>query len=113
MPLCHGAGGLAAHYRFGARTGGSNLLIGGAFLLLALLFGAGTIRILQLMPMAALGVLLVFAGAQLGLAVLDMRQRSEFFVVLLMVGVALAFNLAWAFGLGIVVAWVLRRGVEV
>ena len=27
IPLCHGAGGLAAHYRFGARTGGSNLMI--------------------------------------------------------------------------------------
>ena len=28
IPLCHGAGGLAAHYRFGARTAGSNLIIG-------------------------------------------------------------------------------------
>lgn len=35
IPLCHGAGGLAAHYRFGARTGGSNLMIGALFLLLA------------------------------------------------------------------------------
>lgn len=113
MPLCHGAGGLAAHYRFGARTGGSNLLIGGMFLLLALLFGTGVLHILQLMPMAVLGVLLVFAGSQLGLTVLDMRERSDFFVVLLMVGVALAFNLAWGFGVGIVVAWLLRRGVTV
>jgi len=27
MPLCHGAGGLASHYRFGARTAGSNLIV--------------------------------------------------------------------------------------
>ena len=32
MPLCHGAGGLAAHYRFGARTVGSNLIIGAIFM---------------------------------------------------------------------------------
>jgi hypothetical protein len=41
MPLCHGAGGLAAHYRFGARTAGSNLIIGLIFLLLALFPGHG------------------------------------------------------------------------
>ena len=39
MPLCHGAGGLAGHYRFGARSAGSNLIIGTAFMLLVLLFG--------------------------------------------------------------------------
>ncbi|WP_018124943.1 putative sulfate/molybdate transporter [Desulfovibrio oxyclinae] len=113
MPLCHGAGGLAAHYRFGARTGGSNIIIGAIFLALAILFGAGILNILHLLPMAALGVLLIFAGAQLGLTILDMRQRDELFVILVMVGVALAFNLAWAFGVGLLVAWVLRRGVSI
>lgn len=28
FPMCHGAGGMAAHYRFGARTGGSDIMIG-------------------------------------------------------------------------------------
>ena len=37
MPMCHGAGGVAAHYRFGARTGGSNLMIGVLFLIIALI----------------------------------------------------------------------------
>ena len=41
IPMCHGAGGLAAHYRFGARTAGSNLYVGGIFLVLALLCGHG------------------------------------------------------------------------
>jgi len=26
FPMCHGSGGLAAQYRFGARTGGQTLL---------------------------------------------------------------------------------------
>jgi len=35
IPLCHGAGGLAVHYRFGARTGGSNIMIGLLFVAIA------------------------------------------------------------------------------
>ncbi|WP_147820648.1 putative sulfate/molybdate transporter [Salidesulfovibrio onnuriiensis] len=110
MPLCHGAGGLAAHYRFGARTGGSNLIIGGLFLLLALLLGAGIIHVLRVMPLAALGVLLIFAGVQLGLTILDLKSRDELFVTLCMVGVTLGTNLAWAFGAGLFLAFVLKRG---
>jgi len=62
IPMCHGAGGLAAHYRFGARTAGSNLIIGGVFVLLALIFGENIVAILKLLPFSLLGVLLVFAG---------------------------------------------------
>ncbi len=58
MPLCHGAGGLAAHYRFGARTGGSNLIIGLIFMLLAVLLGPHTLSAVNLIPMSILGVLL-------------------------------------------------------
>ncbi|KAB1443098.1 putative sulfate/molybdate transporter [Pseudodesulfovibrio senegalensis] len=110
MPLCHGAGGLAAHYRFGARTAGSNLLIGGGFLVLALGLGAGALLVLRLIPLAALGVLLVFAGVQLGLAIMDLRKRSDMFVTLAMCGIALGLNLAWAFGAGLGLALVLRKG---
>jgi len=35
MPMCHGTGGLAAHYRFGARTGGAPIMIGAIFMILA------------------------------------------------------------------------------
>ncbi|MGD8924396.1 MAG: putative sulfate/molybdate transporter, partial [Syntrophobacterales bacterium] len=55
IPMCHGAGGLAAHYRFGARTAGSNLIIGGIFVLLALVFGENTVAILKLLPFSLLG----------------------------------------------------------
>jgi len=114
MPLCHGAGGLAAHYRFGARTAGSNLIIGGIFLVLALGLGEGIIPVLHVLPLSALGVLLIFAGIQLGLAVMDLQQRGGMFVALGMCGIALGLNLAWAFVAGLVVAFLLRSGkVEV
>jgi len=108
MPMCHGAGGLAAHYRFGARTAGSNIIIGGVFVVLALLFGEAIVPVLRLMPLAILGVLLTFAGLQLALMIQDLDDRKDFFVVLLMLGLTLVFNLAVAFLAGIVVACVLK-----
>lgn len=108
MPLCHGAGGLAAHYRFGARTAGSNMLIGAGFIAAALFLGPHAVTLANLMPLSVLGVLLVFAGGQLGLALLDVTERKELFVALLVLGVSLGSNLAWGFGVGIVVAHLLR-----
>ncbi len=108
MPLCHGAGGLAAHYRFGARTAGSNLIIGIVFVFLALFLGIQALAIVSLVPMAILGVLLVFAGSQLALTILDMKTRKDFFVALLMLGITLATNLAAGFIVGIVVAYALK-----
>jgi len=108
MPLCHGAGGLAAHYRFGARTAGSNLIIGVAFSLLALLLGNHIIGFFNLIPLAVLGVLLIFAGAQLALTILDLKERKEWFVAMIMLGITLASNLAAGFLVGIALAHLLR-----
>jgi SulP family sulfate permease len=108
MPLCHGAGGLAAHYRFGARTAGSNLMIGILFLALAFFLGIHALSVVYLLPMAILGVLLIFAGGQLALTVIDMKTRKDLFVSLLILGITLASNLAVGFLVGIVVAYVLK-----
>jgi SulP family sulfate permease len=108
MPLCHGAGGLAAHYRFGARTAGSNLMIGSLFVLLALLFGPHALALVYLLPMSVLGVLLVFAGSQLALTIVDMRERKDLFVALVMLGITLASNLAVGFVVGIPLAYALK-----
>jgi len=110
MPLCHGAGGLAAHYRFGARTAGSNLMIGMIFVLLAIFLGGHALSVLYLLPMAALGVLLLFAGSQLALTILDMRERKDLFVSLMVLGITLASNLAVGFITGIALAYALKSG---
>jgi len=108
MPLCHGAGGLAAHYRFGARTAGSNLMIGAIFLMLALFLGSHALAVVYLLPMSILGVLLLFAGSQLALTIIDMRERKDLFVALVMLGITLASNLAIGFMVGIAVAYALK-----
>lgn len=108
IPMCHGAGGLASRYRFGARTGGSNLIIGTIFIVLVLLFGQNIQTILHFIPLAVLGVLLVFAGCQLSLTILDVGTRKDMFVVLIILGITLAFNLAAGFIIGIILALILR-----
>lgn len=108
MPLCHGAGGLAAHYRFGARTAGSNLMIGGIFVVLALLLGERIVALFNLLPMAILGILLVFAGIQLAVTVMDLDRPKDYFVATLILGITLASNLAAGFIAGMLVAWLLK-----
>lgn len=108
MPLCHGAGGLAAHYTFGARTAGSNVMIGGLFVAAALFLGTEIIELFNLLPMSVLGALLVFAGAQLTLTIMDLEQRKDFFVATLILGITFASNLAVGFVTGMVVAQLLK-----
>ena len=108
MPLCHGAGGLAAHYRFGARTAGSNVMIGVIFMALAALLGKNIVHVLNLLPMSILGVLLMFAGSQLTLTIMDLDRRKDYFVAILILGITLASNLAAGFIAGVVIAHLLR-----
>jgi SulP family sulfate permease len=108
MPLCHGAGGLAAHYRFGARTAGSNLIIGSIFIILVVLLGKHMLSILYLVPMSILGVLLLFAGGQLALTIIDLKVRKPLFVTLAMLGITLASNLSAGFIAGLIIAYLLK-----
>ncbi len=108
MPMCHGAGGLAAHYRFGARTAGSNLMIGSAFIGLTLVLGPDIVSFFNLLPLSILGILLVFAGAQLALTLMDLQTRKEFFVAVIILGITLAANLAAGFIAGMIVARLLK-----
>jgi SulP family sulfate permease len=65
MPMCHGAGGLAAHYSQGARTGLAPVVFGGTCLALGVLAGPGALAWLLLVPMPVIAALLAFAGFQL------------------------------------------------
>jgi SulP family sulfate permease len=108
MPMCHGAGGLAAHYRFGARTAGSNVMIGAVFLIAGIVLGPQAVHLFSLIPFSVLGALLLFAGSQLALMVIDVKKREDMFVVVLMLGLTLATNLAVSFLAGIVLAYLFK-----
>jgi MFS superfamily sulfate permease-like transporter len=68
MPMCHGAGGLQAQYRFGARTGLAPILFGLVLLVLALGFADMATQLFAVVPIGAVGVLLIMAGTDLALS---------------------------------------------
>lgn len=110
VPMCHGTGGLAAHYRFGARTGGAPLMIGAILTVMALVFGEAGFTFLTLLPNSVLGVLLIFAGLELCPLIRSLKANEEYFVALLISGISLAVpNMAWAFGIGILVDLFIRK----
>lgn len=65
MPCCHGAGGLAAQARFGARSGAAPMLLGAVKLAAGALAGGSLLPLLRAFPQPLLGVLLVLSGAEL------------------------------------------------
>lgn len=109
VPVCHGCGGLTAHYRLGARTGSAPLVLGIAFLLLGLLGGATLLPLLKLIPFAALGVLLAYVGVQHGLLAKDLRGWPEWSPALT-VAITTWFtrNLAVGFAAGAALHFALR-----
>ncbi len=112
MPMCHGAGGLAGQYRFGARTNGSILFLGTAKLVLAILFGASLMALCQVFPASILGVLMAFAGMELAIVCRDQTRRADAFAMILTAAACMALgNVALGFALGIVMAWLLQLGL--
>ena len=65
LPMCHGAGGVAAHHRFGARTGGAPVMLGMVLLVLAVLPDPVRQVALNAVPAATLGALLLIASVEL------------------------------------------------
>jgi hypothetical protein len=63
FPMCHGAGGLAGQYRYGARTGGANIYAGMIFIVLAVFFSSP--QVLSIIAVGVLGALLVFVGIEM------------------------------------------------
>lgn len=107
VPMCHGSGGLAGKYAFGARTGGANVLLGVGYLALALV-AAGAF--LAAFPLALLGVLLVVIALELGRAAFDPVDAHRSLALVVGVGaVGLLVNVGVAFVLGAVVFWLDSR----
>lgn len=109
MPMCHGAGGLAGQYRFGARTNGSILFLGVVKMALAILAGSSLMALCRAFPASVLGVMLAFSGIELALVTRDQTERNAAFTMLLTAGACLGFDhVGVGFAVGLVLALVLR-----
>jgi MFS superfamily sulfate permease-like transporter len=110
VPMCHGAGGMAGHVQFGARTGGAVVILGLVLLATATLFSGSVSTLLRLFPPAILGVILFLTGAQLALGACDVpKDKGERFV-LVITGALAIWNVGIAFVVGVAAHWLNKKG---
>ncbi len=104
FPMCHGAGGLAAQYRFGARTGGSNIISGIILIPIALFFASP--EFVAIIPLGVFGALLVFVAIELGK---HSFKTNSYIVTITIAILALITNMTIAFIVGMVLAYSLAK----
>lgn len=110
IPMCHGAGGMAGHVQFGARTGGSSVMLGMLLLAVGLFFADSVALLFRLFPTVVLGVILFLAGVQLALNSKDVGgEKTDRFVVLTTAAFAV-WNVGIAVLFGILAYHAARRG---
>jgi MFS superfamily sulfate permease-like transporter len=113
IPTCHGSGGMAGHYAFGGRTGGSVVIYGAIYLVLGLLFGPGFQTVVHVFPLPILGVLLFFEAVTLLALARDLAGSAPDFLLAVLVGVvASAVPYGYLVGLvtGLLCYHLMRRG---
>lgn len=110
VPMCHGAGGMAGHVRFGARTGGALVILGAILLVVAVFFSGSIETLLKIFPVPILGVILFLTGAQLALGSCDFgNSRNDRFVCLITAACSI-WNIGLAFLLGMATYHLIKRG---
>lgn len=110
VPMCHGAGGLAGHVRFGARTGGAVVMLGVLILLIGLFLADSVAVLFKLFPASLLGVILLFGGLELAAGAHDDgRGKEDRYVMLLTAGVSM-WNMGAGYLAGLLLWHAYQRG---
>jgi MFS superfamily sulfate permease-like transporter len=111
IPACHGCGGLAGHYTFGARTGGSVILYGAFYLFVGLFLSTPLHEVLKVFPQPILGVVLLFESLTLLELVRDQAGASRDLLIALLVGVV-ALTVPQGFIVGLVLGTLVYYGFK-
>jgi SulP family sulfate permease len=77
LPPCHGAGGVTAHYKLGARTLWSTFVVGAIFFVLAIGAGASLPLLLTVLAPGALAGMLLFVGIQHALLAASLERLDD------------------------------------
>jgi len=114
MPMCHGSGGLAAQYYYGARTGGANILEGLIEVSLGVFLGESLVGVLRAFPMPLIGGMMFMVGIQLLRPVLKLRGWPLGLALLTAIG-SVVTNMGVGFCMGLIgmqaLRWLVRRGM--
>jgi len=108
MPSCHGAGGLAAQVRFGARWGTAPIFLGIIKIFLSLLFGSSLFSLLQDFPTPLLGAMLFFSGIELASVAKGQTGHRGMAIMLGTAAISLAVsNVAIAVAIGLSASYII------
>ena len=110
VPMCHGAGGMAGHIRFGAKTGGALVILGGLVLFVGLFLADSVATLFKCFPPVILGVILVFGGLELAAGGRGGANNSkeDRYIIYLMAGLAM-WNMGVAYLVGLLLAIACER----
>jgi predicted benzoate:H+ symporter BenE len=112
MPMCHGSGGLAGQYYFGARTGGTNIIEGLIELALGLFLAGSIAGLFAAFPVAIIGAMMLLVGVELIRFARDVRWGWELLPMAATLGVSLWLNMACGFLVGLVMHHGLRKAMD-
>jgi MFS superfamily sulfate permease-like transporter len=111
FPVCHGAGGMAAHHRLGGRTGGTTMILGAVLILIAL-GGSVLTRFIYLIPVPVLSSLLILTAWEMMKLTRDLKSFKDISTALLVTSISFfTRNLVLAVILGLLWERFLSRGV--
>ncbi len=102
IPVCHGSGGMAGHYAFGARSGGSVVIYGTLYLILGLFLSGVFGQIVNIFPKPMLGVILFVEGMALIRLIKDVSVVPAEWIIAVMVGV-MAIGLPYGYFIAMIV----------
>ena len=108
MPLCHGAGGLAGQYYFGARTGGTNIIEGVIEIALGIFLSASIAHLFYLFPTAIIGAMMLMVGIELTKFARDLRPDKNLIPMGVTVTAALVSNMFFGFLAGLLCHYILK-----
>ncbi|TFH44482.1 MAG: hypothetical protein E4G94_03750, partial [ANME-2 cluster archaeon] len=108
MPMCHGAGGLAGQYYFGARTGGTNILEGLIEISLGLFLANTIAGLFAVFPIAIVGAMMFLVGIELIKFARDIRLNKDLIPMAATVIVSLVTHMAYGFLVGLTVYHLIR-----
>lgn len=109
IPVCHGSGGVAGHYTFGARTGGSVVIYGTFYVVIGLFLSRPLGEVLKIFPQPILGVVLLFEALTLLAFIRDQASTPRHLWIALLVGVVAA-SVPHGFVVGLVLGTLIFYG---
>lgn len=109
FPLCHGSGGVAAQYAFGARTGGSMIFEGIIEIILGLFFSNMIFSFFSQFPISIFGAMLLYVSFLLAKVSLEDFNKKTFWIIVISAIFCFILNIFIGFMIGLILFLIYRK----